>query len=94
MEKLTFNDLPEAVATLISRVEELSLKISGNQITSNQHTGEHVDLITREEASKILGVTLPTLHSWTLNGKVNGYRIGRRVRYKRHELEQALQAIK
>jgi excisionase family DNA binding protein len=49
--------------------------------------------ITREEAANILHVTLPTLHSYTMKGKIQGYRIGRRVLYKKNEIEQAATAI-
>jgi len=50
-------------------------------------------LITRQEAADILHITLPTLLSYTLNGKIKGYRIGRRVLYKRDEIDQAITAI-
>jgi len=51
------------------------------------------NLITRQEAADTLRVTLPTLHSYTLEGKVKGYRIGRRVLYKKEEIAQAVTAI-
>lgn len=51
-------------------------------------------LLTRKEASKLLGISLPTLLQWTKTGKVTGYRISSRVRYKRHELESSLSKIK
>lgn len=51
-------------------------------------------LITRKEAAKILGVSLPTLLDWTKTGRVTGYRIATRVRYKRAELETSLTQIK
>lgn len=49
--------------------------------------------ITRKEAANTLHITLPTLSTYTLDGKVNGYRIGRRVLYKKNEVEQAATAI-
>lgn len=51
------------------------------------------DLLTRKEAAHFLGISLPTLLEFTKSGKVTGYRIGTRVRYKRCELEQSLQQI-
>lgn len=48
------------------------------------------ELLTRKEASRLLGVSLPTLLDWTKTGKVTGYRIASRVRYKRSELENSL----
>ena len=53
-----------------------------------------IELLTRKEASKLLGISLPTLLDWTKTGKISGYRIATRVRYKRNELENALFQIK
>ena len=50
-------------------------------------------LYTRQEASKILGVTLPTLHNWTMNGKIQGARIGNSVRYREQDIEASLKDI-
>jgi excisionase family DNA binding protein len=52
------------------------------------------ELLTRKEAAKLLGVSLPTLSDWTKTGKIIGYRIASRVRYKRNELENSLSQIK
>ncbi|MGN6264764.1 MAG: helix-turn-helix domain-containing protein [Ginsengibacter sp.] len=50
-------------------------------------------LISRKEAAGILHITLPTLLAWTMEGKVKGYRIGRRVLYKKNEIENAITEI-
>ena len=52
------------------------------------------ELLTRKEASRLLGISLPTLLDWTKTGKVTGYRISSRVRYKRSELENSLSQIR
>ena len=52
------------------------------------------ELLTRKEAAKLLGVSLPTILDWTKTGKITGYRIASRIRYKRHELETSLLQIK
>ena len=49
--------------------------------------------ITRREAADILHITLPTLLSRTLEGKITGYRNGRRVLYKKSEVEAAMTEI-
>jgi excisionase family DNA binding protein len=51
------------------------------------------ELLTRIEVANLFGVSLPTVREYTLSGKLKGYRIGRRVRYKRAEVEQSLQEI-
>jgi len=42
--------------------------------------------ITRKEAIKILGITLPTLRAWTVAGRIPSYQMVSRVRYKRSEV--------
>jgi excisionase family DNA binding protein len=48
------------------------------------------ELLTRKQAAKLLSVSLPTLSDWSKTGKITGYRIASRVRYKREELERSL----
>ena len=50
-------------------------------------------ILTRNEAAKMLNVSLPTLHYWTKEGIVKGTRIGSRVRYRLSDLESALVEI-
>lgn len=52
------------------------------------------ELLNREEAANLLGITLPTLRDYTRRGLVEGYRIGTRVRYKRTEVLNSLQRIR
>jgi excisionase family DNA binding protein len=52
------------------------------------------ELISRKEAASILGISLPTLSSWTKQGKVPAYRIGCSVRYKREEVYNSLSQVK
>jgi len=51
------------------------------------------EFLTRKEAAKLLGVSLVTIADWTKTGKIKGYRIASRIRYKRHELETAFSQI-
>ena len=55
---------------------------------------EQEEYISREKAAEVLGITLPTLLSYTKSGRVKGYKIGNRVRYKRKEVESALKQIR
>ena len=54
---------------------------------------EPLKLLTRPEAARMLGVTLPTLHVWTKDGTIQGVRIGSRVRYRLADVEAALKNI-
>ncbi len=51
------------------------------------------ELITRKQAAKILGVSLPTLSYFVKTGKLVAYRVGANVRFKRSEIETSLKKI-
>lgn len=46
--------------------------------------------LTRDEAAKLLSVSLVTLHDWTKRKILISYRIGNKVRYKKDEVENSL----
>ncbi len=51
-------------------------------------------LLTRQQTAHFLGISLPTLHDWTMNGKITANRIGTRVRYYESDVQAALHKIK
>ncbi|MEQ3665850.1 helix-turn-helix domain-containing protein [Olleya sp.] len=51
------------------------------------------EYLTRKEAAKILKVSLVTLSDWNKKGVLKPYRLGKLIRYKRTELDQALISI-
>ena len=55
---------------------------------------EKLELLSRKDASKLLCVSLPTLHQWTKDGVITAYRIGNRVLYKLEDINKALTQIK
>jgi excisionase family DNA binding protein len=46
--------------------------------------------ISRKETAKLLHISLPTLHEWTKEGKLESYRIGTRILYKPEEITEAV----
>ncbi|MFL5739876.1 MAG: helix-turn-helix domain-containing protein [Flavisolibacter sp.] len=60
---------------------------------SNTIQEPQTEIINRKQAAALLGVSLPTLLEWTKSGKITGYRISSRIRYKRAELENSLKQI-
>ena len=50
-------------------------------------------LLSRQEAAIFIDVSLPTLNEYTKSGKVKGYRLGGKVKYKESELLEAMNAI-
>lgn len=52
------------------------------------------EYLTRNEVSQMLKVDLSTVHNWTKEGKLRRYGIGKRIYYKRSEIESALVEIR
>lgn len=45
------------------------------------------ELMTRDEVCEYLGVTKPTLHRWNKLGYLTNVHVGRKVRYRREDVE-------
>lgn len=90
MEKLVLTPIP-----LTDLVGEIARAVRAEMdATPKAGTAAPEELLTRMEAAELLGITLPTLRDYTNRGLVTGYRIGTRVRYKRSEVIDGLQAIR
>ncbi|MEO9501892.1 helix-turn-helix domain-containing protein [Nonlabens ulvanivorans] len=50
-------------------------------------------LLTREQTSEMLSISLGTLWSWTKKGILISYRIGNKIMYKQHEVYESLVKI-
>ncbi len=72
------NSLSTSIAKAV--IERLEPKI--NEITKDKYS----ELITRKQASSILGVTPVTIMAWEKKGIITNYRINSRVRYKLDEV--------
>jgi excisionase family DNA binding protein len=66
--------------------ENLSLKESPSKAAQD-------NLLNRKEACDFLGVSFPTLKSWTDSGKIKGYEFGNRIRYKKDELLASFEPV-
>jgi excisionase family DNA binding protein len=53
-------------------------------------TNDENQFLTKEEAAKILKVSVGSLDNWDKSGVLKASRIGSMVRYKRADIEQAL----
>jgi excisionase family DNA binding protein len=51
------------------------------------------EFLTRKQTATKFEISLPTLDKYTTEGKITGYRIGTRIRYKKAEIEKALRQI-
>lgn len=48
---------------------------------------------TRREIASLIGVSLPTVDKYTIQGKIRGYRFGRQIRYKKSEVVNSMALI-
>lgn len=92
MNKLRFEDLPTAMETILERITILQQELEN--IKKSFQPKEPVELMTRHEVADFFKISFPTLHQWTKNGILHGYRTGNRVYYKRGEIESNLIKIK
>ena len=79
-------------ATLNARLDTIEKAITrlADCIETRPASTPGKDLITRQEAAALFGVTLPTLDDWTNKKILTAYKIGRRIYYKRPEISAAL----
>lgn len=89
MAKIVLNnfDLSDIKKIMEEVIEEKLIKINPTE------KKESSSLLSRKETAQFLCISLPTLHDWTKNGIVKGYRIGNRVLYKREEIKESLKQI-
>ena len=78
--------------------EELKKMIDDSVVAAflklkNQEEPKTDKLLSRQEAAIFIDVSLPTLNEYTKSGKVKGYRLGGKVKYKESELLEAMNAI-
>ena len=75
--------------------EELiqELKEVIQELILNTKKEKPVEYLTRQQVAKILKISLVTISDWNKKGILKPYRIGRLVRYKSNELQDALTRI-
>lgn len=76
------------LSALLSEIISAELKQIANKKT------DPPEFYSREEASKILKVSLVTLNGWTKSGLIKAHRLGGRVYYKHIEVISAMKEIK
>ncbi|MGO3689345.1 MAG: helix-turn-helix domain-containing protein [Psychroflexus halocasei] len=90
IQNLTFNQLPEAVSTLLNEVNQLKQMLAKQNAEQPAPTEPENDLITIKEACELLQVSRVTLHRYEKQNKVKVYGIGARRLLKRSELLNSL----
>jgi excisionase family DNA binding protein len=75
---------------LIGNIIEEKLKAFKPEPAQSNSNGEY---LTRTEVCSLLRISLSTLHYYTKDGTLQGYRIGGRILYRADEVHNAIQEI-
>ena len=76
------------IRSLIDSVNKLTREVS--ELRKNQINQLEDELLTRQEVANLLKIDLSTLHHWTKSGILTKYGIGKRVYYKKNEVNNAI----
>ncbi len=74
-------------------LEAIKLEIS-SALAATAANKPELEYLTRHQTAQLFSVSLGTIDEWTKSGKLIGYRIGRRVRFKRNEVLNCLSTIR
>lgn len=86
--EFTRDDLERLVKDALSlEFQKMMFKLNDLNVNKSQKS----DLMTREEVSKLLNVSLVTLHNWEKKKVLVSRKVGGRVLYLRDEVYQRLQ---
>jgi excisionase family DNA binding protein len=86
MEQIILNGI--SIDELFKRLE----KLIDDKLESKAELKEtpSSSFLSRDDVSKLLRISLVTLHSWTRKGLLKSYKIGARVLYKRQDIDDAI----
>lgn len=91
-QELTFNDLPEVVATLVSEISELIEAVKSLQ---KEKTSQEVDkLLSIQEAGELLSLTVPTMYNKVSKNEVPYMKRGKRLYFSKTDLMAYLKSGK
>lgn len=86
-----------SIQELLTEFESRIRQVVRQEITSSEQSdpkpADGVQYLSRKEVATSLGVSIPTLKNWTIDGKIKAYRIGRRVLYHPDDVKGALSKI-
>lgn len=71
----------EIIKGVVMALKEINFKFQNS---------DEDQILTREEAAKMLSVSLVTLWTWDKNDILQTYRVGNKIRYKKSDILNAL----
>ncbi|MDG1276562.1 MAG: helix-turn-helix domain-containing protein [Algoriphagus sp.] len=84
---------PQALESLIKESTTKAVIEALKGLTIPSEVQSKREILTRQEACKVLKISLPTLGEWTKQSLLKSYNCGGRIYYKSDELEKALKQI-
>lgn len=64
-----------------------------NPFRHTEESEQQKQILTRKETAAILGISLPTLHSLTMQNKIKSFRLGHLIRYRLDDVYASLSQI-
>lgn len=86
--KLTFNDVPEALYTLLMRFDRLEELIESNYY--NSKSNNDLEVLTRNDVKTLFGISLTTVHAWVEKGILKPFKMGNKTYFLKSEVETVL----
>ncbi|MGG5577146.1 helix-turn-helix domain-containing protein [Myroides sp. C15-4] len=91
MENIVFTNIP--VDVLVEKITTVLEDKFNSHSAKAVNITENNTLLTRQDVAQLLRISLPTLNTYTKDGKLKAYRIGGRVLYKKAEVESMLKEV-
>lgn len=90
MEKITFDDLPEAISLLLAKVEKIEAVLCGNPL----ETKIEEKPMGVKEAAAFLALSVPTIYSKVCRGDLQAYKCGRKLYFDKTMLIKHIKSSK
>ncbi|MBS7565642.1 helix-turn-helix domain-containing protein [Mucilaginibacter sp. Bleaf8] len=88
MEKLTFDQLPQAIALLLEKISRIEQMLSGLPMEGHQ---KYRPILTTAQAAEYMGISMSALYKLTSRKELPMYKPGgKKVYLKREEIDDYL----
>jgi excisionase family DNA binding protein len=92
LAEITPSELQQIIAGVVR--EAVSKELQSITLQTNSPTKETDTYLTRKEVCELFKISLPTLNTYTKVGIIKAKRLGRSVRYRRKDIEAALEDVR
>jgi excisionase family DNA binding protein len=89
-EKITFNDLPEAVEQMFQKLEQIENLLSLREVNSSDED----ELLTIEQASELLHLAKPTIYAMVSRNEIPFSKRSKRLYFSKTDLKEWINSTK